>query len=186
MPTGPVCRGEICREKLFSRSAFEPSDEDLNPVAEDDVVEEDNEDAPPTRAQKGKDKAKKTRKTFRARRPSIESDDEMDGTESDDDYAEDDDDDDDSDFIVHSDEDEEEKDTRRALKKRLGKKRMHIVVDSDDEIETPEEKEVIFGVRKKVRLSEEAIKLLPRFLPSTKMKVWSLNLSPGLCSDTSV
>lgn len=173
MSAGPVCRGDICREKLFSRSAFEPSDKDLYLEAEDNVVEEDY-DAPPSRAQKGKaKKAKKGKKPSRARRP-FESDDEMGDeavTGSDDDYAEADEDDDISDFIVHSDEDEEEKDARRVLKKRLGKKRMNVVLDSDDELGTLEEKEVIFGARKRARLSEEAIKLMPRFLPSTKMKV---------------
>ncbi|KAF8804469.1 hypothetical protein BYT27DRAFT_7243611 [Phlegmacium glaucopus] len=170
----PVCRGNISREKLFSRSAFEPSDKDLNPEAEDDAVDEDDEDIPVTRARKGKGKAKKGKNPSWARRSFIVSDDEMGdeaATGSEDDYSEDDDDDDDiSDFIVHSDEDEEEKDARRALKKRMGKKRMNVILDSDDELEAPEVKEVVFGVRKKVRLSEEAIKLLPRFLPSTKMK----------------
>lgn len=170
MSAGPVCRGDICREKLFPRSAFEPSDKDLYPEAEDDVVDEDY-DAPPSRAQKGK--ARKGKKPSRAGRP-LDSDDEMGDepvTGSDDDYVEADEDDDISDFIVHSDEDEEEKDARRLLKKRLGKKRMNVVLDSDDELGTPEEKEVIFGARKKARLSEVAIKLMPRFLPSTKMKV---------------
>ena len=147
------------------------------------MVDEDDEDSsapPPARAQKGKGKgkAKKTKKPSRARRSFAHSDvemgDEVD-TGSEDDYVEDDDDEDISDFIVQSDEDEE-KDVRRALKKRLGKKRMNTVFDSDDELETIEEKDVIFGVRKKARLSEEAIKLLPRFLPSTKMKVWFSNL----------
>ncbi|KAG5644360.1 hypothetical protein DXG03_008657 [Asterophora parasitica] len=44
-----------------------------------------------------------------------------------------------------------------------------VIIDSDDEIETPEEKEVLFG--KKTRMSAEAIKLMPKFLPSTKMKL---------------
>lgn len=83
---------------------------------------------------------------------------------------EEEDDEDMDDFIVQSDEDEEEKDARRKLRKRLGKRRA-IVVDSDDEIEdSPEDKEVLFGA-KKAPASGEPIKLMPRFLPSTKMKV---------------
>jgi len=80
-----------------------------------------------------------------------------------------------SDFIVESDEDEEEKDARRALKKRLGKKRANVIFDSDDEPDTPEEKEVLFGVRKRKDISPEALKLMPRFLPSSKMKVCSFS-----------
>ena len=47
----------------------------------------------------------------------------------------DDDDDDMSDFIVGSDEDEMVKDTRRALmfKRRHGKRRIHVILNSDDE-----------------------------------------------------
>lgn len=81
-------------------------------------------------------------------------------------------DDDMTDFIVESDEDEEEKDVRRALKRRLGKRKSFIVLDSDEEMaDTPEEKEVIFGA-KKVPVSEKEIATMSRFLPSTKMKVY--------------
>ncbi|KAG6850029.1 hypothetical protein H0H93_002233 [Arthromyces matolae] len=78
-----------------------------------------------------------------------------------------DDDDDMSDFIVEDDEDEEEEAVRRTLKKSLGRRKAMIIIDSDDE-ETPEEKEVIFG--KAVPRTAENIKLMPKFLPSTKMK----------------
>lgn len=81
--------------------------------------------------------------------------------------AENDDDDDLSDFIVQSDEDENEKDESRALKKRLGKQRVHVVLDSEDEMDTPEEKEVLLGVD----ASNKAFEHL-RFLPSSKMKVY--------------
>jgi len=131
------------------------------------------------RDRKGKGKAKAPpRRPARARRYATESDDEGDEVgelDSGDEAV--DEDDDMSDFIVESDEDEEEKDARRALKKRLGKKRTTVILDSDDEIETPEEKEVIFGLRKKVPVSEEAIKLMPRFLPSTKMKVTNIRFN---------
>ena len=84
------------------------------------------------------------------------------------------------DFIVESDEDEEEKEACLALKRRLGKRKATIVLDSDEEMDTPEEQEVIFG-RKKMPVSEEAIRLMPKFLPSTKMKVRSAAL---IFSDT--
>lgn len=184
MSAGPVCRSDVSRGKLFSRSTFEPSDKDLCPEAEDDTGDED---AFPTRATKAKGKAKKAKKPPQARRPFAKSDDEIGantaaGTE--DGYSEDDDVDDIGDFIVQSDEDEEEKDARRVLKKRMCKKRNNVILDSNDEPEMPEEQGVIFGVRKKVRLSKEAIKLLPRFLPSTKMKVWFYELILGLYSAT--
>ncbi|KAK1219704.1 hypothetical protein PQX77_017565 [Marasmius sp. AFHP31] len=75
------------------------------------------------------------------------------------------------DFIVQSDEDEEEKDARHEQRKSLGRRKAQIVLDSDDEIDdTAEEEEVIFGGKKKKTKTPEEIKLLPRFLPSTKMK----------------
>lgn len=81
----------------------------------------------------------------------------------------DDDDDDMSDFIVESDEDEEEKDARRARKTRLGKKRAKLLLDSDEEMEYAD---VICGAKPDyVDIPLEEIKLMPRFLPSTKMKV---------------
>lgn len=164
---------------MFSREAFEPTDKELNPNAEDDEDDEDttmisdNEDEAPVYDRKGKSKAvpKPTKSRRKARRAFVESDDEGDDVNVSGSDDEVDDDDDMSDFIVGSDEDEEEKDARRVLKKRLGKKRVHVILDSDDEPDTLEEKEVIFGVRKKVPISKEAIKLLPRFLPSSKMKV---------------
>jgi hypothetical protein len=119
---------------------------------------------------KAKAKAKKPKRTagrFRV----LDSDDIQPDSEADSETEDDDDDDDEmSDFIVQSDEDEEEKDARRKLKKQLGKRKA-IIVDSDDDIEedSPEEREIIFG--KKIAVSKEAIKLMPRFLPSTKMKV---------------
>lgn len=87
---------------------------------------------------------------------------------SDDDFE--DDEDSMSDFIVDSDEDEEEKNARRALKKRLrkGKERAREVIEiSDDE----EDSDVIFGAKPDGPLDEEKRKLMPKFLPSTKMKV---------------
>ena len=169
--------------KLFSREAFEPTDKELDPNAQDDEDGEsitmisDDEDETPTYDPKGKRKALPKPSKFRrkAHPAFVESDDEGDDVSISGSDEEDDDNDDMSEFIVESDEDEEVKDARRALrlknKKRLGKRRLHVILDSDDEPDTLEEKEVIFGVRKKVPISKEAIKLLPRFLPSSKMKV---------------
>jgi len=165
---------------LFSREVFEPTDKELNPVEEDDednedtIMISDDEDEMANYDRKGKGKAapKPTNSRRKARRAIVESDDEGDDVNfCGSDKKDDDDDDDMSDFIVGSDEDEEEKDALRAVKKRLGKKLLHVILDSDDEPDISEEKEVIFGVRKKVPISKEAIKLMPRFLPSSKMKV---------------
>jgi hypothetical protein len=92
--------------------------------------------------------------------------------------SEDDEDDDMSDFIVEDDEDEEEKDERRKFKKALNKRKAFTILDSDEESaddDTPEEIEVLHGVRKE-KLTKEAIKLMPRFLPSTKMKAMMASL----------
>ena len=186
---GPVCRSAVVKEKLFNRAAFEPSDADLNLIGEQDedavMVDSDDElvkkskvkvadsdDEPiPTFKGKGKAKAKKVQKSKPRSRRRVDDDD--DDIESD---FESDEDDDMSDFIVESDEDEEEKDARLAVKRRLGKRKATIVLDSDEEMDTPEEQEVIFGRKKKMPVSEEAIRLMPRFLPSTKMKVRSAAL----------
>jgi hypothetical protein len=113
-----------------------------------------------------KGKGKGTKRKRATRNIVLDSDDViLSETES----EKDDEDEDMGDFIVQSD-DEGDKDIRRNLKKRLGKRRA-IAVDSDDEIEdSPEDKEVLFGA-KKAPAPGEAIKLMPRFLPSTKMKV---------------
>ncbi|PPQ65037.1 hypothetical protein CVT24_008185 [Panaeolus cyanescens] len=52
----------------------------------------------------------------------------------------------------------------------MGKKRAHIILDSDDEIDTPEESEVLIGKKSKEQLAKEAMENVSRFLPSTKMK----------------
>ena len=188
---GPVCRSAVVKEKLFNRAAFEPSDADLNLIGEqdEDTVMVDSDDDPlkkgkakvadsddepiPTLKGKGKAKAKKVQKSKSASKSRRRLDDDDDDIESD---FESDEDDDMSDFIVESDEDEEEKDARLAVKRRLGKRKATIVLDSDEEMDTPEEQEVIFGRKKKMPVSEEAIRLMPKFLPSTKMKVRSAAL----------
>jgi hypothetical protein len=84
-----------------------------------------------------------------------------------------------SDFTVDDEEDEEEADARRKLKAKVkgkGKASANrgraIVLDSEDEWE-PEEAEVVFGHGEKDEkpLTEEQLKFMPKFLPSTKMTV---------------
>ena len=178
--SGPVCRSLLTEETLFSRQAFEPTAKELNPTAlqeDEDHKMSDIEEFLPGGKGKGSTSIKPRRSGRPGRRRVVsESDDEGDDvlrSDSEDDY--DDDEDNLSDFIVQSDEDEEEKDARRAMNKRQGKKRAHIIIDSDDEPDTPEEKEVIFGVPKKVPTKEKMVMTMSRFLPSTKMKVSSLN-----------
>ncbi|KAJ7076087.1 SNF2 superfamily protein [Mycena belliarum] len=163
----PACRSVISAETLFSSAAFEPTDKDL---AEDTDTDIEMPDVKPEPSKsKGKGKAKRPVRKSAARKFVV-----LDSSEVDEETASEDDaaDSDLSDFIVQSDEDEEEKDARQTLKRRLGKRRaITTIVDSDDEMDnddTPEEKEVLFGARPK--LSKEAVKLMPRFLPSAKMK----------------
>lgn len=125
---------------------------------------------------KAKAKAKKpARKSAGRKFIVLDSSDVEGGANSDEESVSEDDykDSDLSDFIVESDEDEEEKDARRAIKNRLGKRRaITTIVDSDEEEDdeiAPEEKELLFGAKKK-KLTKAEIKLMPRFLPSTKMK----------------
>jgi hypothetical protein len=127
------------------------SDEDMPSVADIFKV-----------SSKGKGKAKKAKKRPARRARILDSDDVI--------PEEDEEDDDDmSDFIVQSDEDEEEKNERLKIKKRMGKRRA-IVLDSDDEVDQ-EESDIIHGAKKYVPEQPEQIRLMPRFLPSTKMKV---------------
>ncbi|KJA26761.1 hypothetical protein HYPSUDRAFT_35906 [Hypholoma sublateritium FD-334 SS-4] len=166
----PVCRAAINAEKLFSREAFEYSDEDLNDKgsADMDILS----DSPGiTSKGKGRGKSKVMKKSKKVSRVSRrESDDEGDdGSDNDLEY-DDDDGSDLSDFIVESDEDEEEKDARRAMKQRQTKKHKNVILDSDDEPDTPEEQEVIFGLKKKVPMTTDVVPIMSRFLPSSKMK----------------
>jgi hypothetical protein len=146
--------------KWFSRSAFEPTEAELKSAdgtrhdSPANEVDDSEDDLPATSAfidvtgrEKGKGKARK--KPVR-------------GYHSD---SEEDDGDDLSDFIVESDEDEEEKDYRKAMKKRIRKR--IAVVDSDDDVDG----ESIIRGKKTANTTPEEIKLLPKFLPSTKMKV---------------
>lgn len=116
---------------------------------------------------KGKGKAKAKAKGKGKRKSALSADIiDIDALDDDDEDKDEDDDDDLSDFIVDSDEDEEEEDTRQQLKKALGKRKAFIVLDSDDEGDEVEQ--VVFG-RKKNSMSGQ-IKLMPKFLPSTKMQ----------------
>ncbi|KAF7302735.1 SNF2 superfamily protein [Mycena chlorophos] len=151
----PACRTPISAHKLFPVAAFEPTDDELkledeNVKSEDSDVEivEDSSLAKPKRP---------VRKSASRKAITIDSSD---------------DEEDMSDFIVNSDEDEDEKDARRLMKRRAkGKKtRCTVVLDSDEEDdETPEGKGVLIkGPQKK--LTKEELKMIPKFLPSTKMK----------------
>ena len=157
---GPCCRDPLDSRKLFARSAFEPTDKELDPNSGSDsdieVVSDDSNDYFPSEM-KGKGKTARRARNCRKLLVDYDSTDDM------------------SDFIVDSDEDEEGKDARLAMKNRLGKKRVHVILDSDDEVDTPEEKEVLLGVRDKA-VSDEAINQL-RFLPSSKMKVCQSNFA---------
>jgi hypothetical protein len=161
MHVGPVCRADINADKIFRRAAFEPTEKDLRGDAEDDEddimhVDESEEEYPATRSKsKGKERAHPGRRVI------DEFDDEGDDVNNSDD----------DDFIVQSDEDEEEKEARRALRMRGRKAHPIVILDSDDEPETPEEKEVIFGMHKKAAAADGPIPTMSRFLPSTKMKV---------------
>ncbi|KAL0958396.1 hypothetical protein HGRIS_000537 [Hohenbuehelia grisea] len=170
----PSCRSPITAEKLFNRAAFEPSDEDLLP-----------EDQRPSRSPKddeyavfrsisqgkGKKRAKKAKRSTRV----VNEEDGGDACISDDEMSVDEDDGDGlSDFIVEDDEDEQDVDARVAQRKRAvkGKKR-NIVLDSDDEMDdAPISQGIIFGASRDPTppSADGTIALMPRFLPSTKMK----------------
>ncbi|TCD64091.1 hypothetical protein EIP91_004563 [Steccherinum ochraceum] len=163
----PTCRGAISNDKLFSRSAFEPTDAELamatgSPIKDEDddiIMIDDMADV------KGKGKARATPgRTFRTRKPKrrIVDSDEEDEEEDDGDTSMDD-------FIVEDDEDEDDWEERRAARRASrrvskGKASARRIVMSDDE------DEVIFGARPSIPIPEEKIALLPKFLPSTKMK----------------
>jgi hypothetical protein len=143
--------------KWFLRSAFEPTEAELKSAdgAYDSFANEINDsgdDLPAlidvTAKGKEKEKGKARKKPVRVHHSDSEEDD----------------DDDLSDFIVESDEDEEEKDYRKAMK-RIRKR--NAVVDSDDDVDG----ENIIRGKKPANMTPQEIKLLPKFLPSTKMKV---------------
>ncbi|PCH44932.1 hypothetical protein WOLCODRAFT_145249 [Wolfiporia cocos MD-104 SS10] len=155
----PACRGVITKHKLFLLKAFEPSDDMLGASGasgsseEAEVHDLDDSFAQDERPLLGRTLRK--RKCRQRRVYDLED-------EQDEDY-----DDDLSDFIVQDGEDEEEKNARHALKKRLGKRRAIVLSDEEDVDE-----DIICGVRPDPPrdLSPEQVKMLPRFLPSTKMK----------------
>ncbi|KAI0047735.1 hypothetical protein FA95DRAFT_1605864 [Auriscalpium vulgare] len=171
----PTCRSAISKDKIFSLSAFEPTDGDLieatapkeEPVVaaekrfvqvDSDIEMLDDEEATPTKKDtKGKGKAK-ARPSKTRRSDAYDSEDDEEHTDLDDGL---------SDFIADDDEDEyEEQQAQRRLRKRLGKKRV-MVIESEDESDV---EEVLFGKPKFAHLPKEEIKLMPKFLPSTKMK----------------
>ncbi|KAJ3747858.1 SNF2 family N-terminal domain-containing protein [Lentinula detonsa] len=150
----PSCRAQISRDLLFEQAAFMPTDEELREV---------NGEC------KGKTKARtKARNVGSKCLAVMDSNDEIEiGSDSE---YEDDDNDKRCDFIVQSDEDEEEKDARKKPKKYLRRPKTMVILDSDEEVTDDEENEIIFDRNNATKLSPEATKLLPRFLPSTKLK----------------
>jgi hypothetical protein len=159
---------------MFTLSAFEPTEEELNPKKWDDsdveMLDVEEELVP---KKKGKGKAKPKRKTRRA------VDDEfidVDAMETEDESSEESEDDNLSDFIVPDDADDDDEYTLRPKKMKkpmINNRKNVIIIDSDEKDEDPEEKELILG-RKRKSLSAKEIKMLPRFFPSTKMKVRAL------------
>ncbi|EMD34880.1 hypothetical protein CERSUDRAFT_86316 [Gelatoporia subvermispora B] len=166
----PNCRAVISRNKLFSRRAFEPADEEVADTATTSTttsteVEVLDVDAVANfESGNSSDVVESPRfvrgKSLRKRKHRHILDD------SDVEFV---DDDSMSDFIVESDEDEEEKDARRAHRKRLGKRRAAMVLDSDEEMEYDDD--VICGTKPApIDVPMADIKMMPKFLPSTKMK----------------
>ncbi|KAF5357721.1 hypothetical protein D9758_007422 [Tetrapyrgos nigripes] len=166
----PQCRTSFDGDLIFTLSAFEPTEEELNPkkpdhVSDMEMLDVEDELMP---KKKGKGNAKPKRKARRAVDDevidvdAIETDDESNDEYEDDDNL--------SDFIVPDDADDGEYTPRpKKMKKPLMNKRKHVIVIDSDEDEDPEEKELILG-RKRKALSAKEIKMLPRFFPSTKMK----------------
>lgn len=155
----PTCRGPICKEKLFNRSAFEPDDSELYGKGEggDDVEMIDTE------AVDVKGKGKEVLAPGRTLRKRKQTHQIIDCDDSDDDSMDD--------FIVE--------DVYKAPKPKnnVGKGKQRAIILSDDE-----DDEIIFGAKPAVPAptSNGEIKTLPKFLPSTKMKVWYLNLPSNL------
>ncbi|KAI0790352.1 SNF2 family N-terminal domain-containing protein [Abortiporus biennis] len=162
----PNCRKPVCKDMLFSRSAFEPTEAELNGDEDVEMIDStDTEDEDEEYVGKGKGRAQPAPgRTLRKKVVKRYYDSEDDGEHEDVD-------DDLSDFIVEDGEDEHDKDARyvEKLKTRLskgkGKKRANVIL-SDDE----EDEEIIFGAKPAEPVEPEKIKMMPRFLPSTKMK----------------
>lgn len=170
---GPSCRSPVSLDRLFARQAFEPTDADLfddeSAPVKSEIVDVDDprldsdiaEDAFLAKDVKGKGKAPAKK---RLRRRVVDSEEDTEG-ELDSDL---------DDFIVQSDEDESEKDTRLAERRRSGRKRTTRQVLSDaEDSEDDEDNDIVYGRTRNASLptaEDVDIKMLPRFLPSTKMK----------------
>lgn len=165
-PLGPSCRSAISKDRLFDRAIFEPTNAELFPK-QTTVVFKSKQRA----AAKNKGKAK----------AQVNDDDDI-VMDTDDEveqaFREDEDDEhngDMSDFIVDDDDDDADYKDRRSSRKGPKSKPVHgsrrkpfVVLESDDEEDEPEIKEVVFGKKKKEELTPEALQY--RFLASTKMK----------------
>ena len=183
LSTGPCCRAAISKKAIFSRAAFEPTDDELAAAAKavkaekhelGPLVKDEDENMPDVMSLikssgKGKGKVKSNSKPKkprkkRAKRAVVDSEEEEEEEEEDED-------DDLSDFIVYSDEDEDEKDERRRLKKKLGKRRASSYYEEESsESEDTDDDEIVYG-RKKPAAELAPIRAMSRLLPSTKMKV---------------
>ena len=169
----PTCRGAISHKTIFSRSAFEPTDAELAAATgravkaedEDVIMISDSEDEDDFKG-KGRARPAPGRSLRVKRRLSYAESEE-----------EEDEDDSMSDFIVEDDDEdwEERRDARREEKraarrasKGKGRAAARRVVMSDSEDEG-----VILGAKPTIPqdIPKEQIALLPKFLPSTKMKV---------------
>ncbi|KAJ7148304.1 SNF2 family N-terminal domain-containing protein [Mycena filopes] len=142
----PACRTPISIEQVFPSAAFQPTENDLQDDADSDIQMLDITPANPTAKDKGKRKSQAKRLGL-TQKGAANTDSE-------------------------SDEEGEDKDACLVVKKRLGKRRaVNTIADSDDEnvAGTAQEKEVLFSAPKK-KLTKEEVKLISRFLPSTKMK----------------
>lgn len=171
----PTCRGAISHKTIFSRRAFEPTDAELAAATgravkvedEDVIMISDSEDKDDLRG-KGKGRAKPAPgRALRVKRrlSYAESEDEEDEDDSMSDFIVEDDDDD---WEERRDARREEKRAARRMSKGKGRAAARRVVMSDSEDEG-----VILGAKPTIPqdIPKEQIALLPRFLPSTKMKV---------------
>lgn len=188
--TGPACRAPLAKDKLFSRTAFEPADEDILPsisVSNSTMnMKAEQQDGciggvrdlidgtVGSTSKVFRSSISKASRKKRAARRVLDSDDfsaPEDVMTEDDDLRN---------FIAYSDEDEDETFRRRAITKRLGKRRSNAQSENDD----PEDgdamdvdSDVIFGPDKSISNTGQ-IRTLSKLLPSTKMKVCKIYLHP--------
>ncbi len=156
----PACRGAISKDRIFSRAAFEPTDTELNGTmdgsshADEDYEMADVEAAAQTNPKVNTPRRPKRRASRKVVHVSPDYGDDKDM----------------SDFIMQSDEDEEEKDRRRRARISLGKQKEKAIVISDD---SESDDDDVYGAKRGRIAARQQVQPMPRFLPSTKMKVSS-------------